>query len=98
MNTNKQLITIVCESILEQPLTGELENLGVTGYTLWAAKGKGKRGQRGNWSDNANLQLQVVCSKNVAIKIMQHLKDLYFKDYAIIIYQSEVSVLRSHKF
>lgn len=96
---NKQLITIVCESILEKKVSKDLDGLGVAGYTIWDARGKGETGSRsGDWSENSNIQIQIVCSESAADEISQTLSEKYFEHYAMILYRSPVTVLRSDKF
>lgn len=40
------LFTVITEATLEQPLLRELDRLGVRGYTISDARGKGNRGVR----------------------------------------------------
>jgi nitrogen regulatory protein PII len=95
----RKLLTIVTESALEERLRGELRKLGATGFTVLDARGKGSRGVRdAGWSLSSNIQVEVVCDAQVAERIGDFLREHYYADYAMIIYLSDVTVLRPDKF
>jgi nitrogen regulatory protein PII len=99
MSFEKTLITIITEAVLETNITKKIEALGAHGYTVLDVRGKGQRGSRsGEWQVSSNIQIEVICTDNVAQTIVQHLQDEYFSDYGMIVYQSQVNVLRSEKF
>jgi hypothetical protein len=95
----KTLLTIITESILEPLLIKDLERLGAKGYTLVTAKGQGSRGMRSaDWDQNQNIYIEVICDEGVASAIAEYLQREYYSNYAMIIYTSEVQVLRPEKF
>jgi nitrogen regulatory protein PII len=95
----RKLITIVTEAVLETEVCDSLEGLGATGYTVTNARGKGSRGVRdAGWSSSGNVRIEVVCSDDVAQRIAKHMRDKYYSDYAMIIFESDVRVLRPDKF
>ena len=100
MQPNKKiLITIVTESSLESRLSKEFDKIGVLGYTIIDARGKGARGERNaDWDADSNIQVEVICSAAMADKIWELLKEKYFEDYAMITHSHEVLVLRPDKF
>jgi len=96
---SRRLITIVTEAILEVELCEALEKLGATGYTVTNARGSGNRGIRdAGWSSSSNVRVEVVCNEEVAQRIATHLRDNYYNDYAMILFESDVRVLRPDKF
>jgi nitrogen regulatory protein PII len=96
---SRRLITIVTEAILELELCETLEKLGSTGYTVTNARGSGHRGIRdAGWSSSSNVRVEVVCNDDVAQRIATHLRDNYYNDYAMILFESDVRVLRPEKF
>lgn len=96
---SRRLITIVTEAILEVELCEILEQLGATGYTVTNARGSGHRGIRdAGWSSSSNVRVEVVCNEEVAQRITAHLRDNYYDDYAMILFESDVRVLRPEKF
>ena len=95
----RKLVTIVTETVLEQDVCEALEDLGAAGYTITNARGKGSRGIRdAGWSTSSNIRVEVVCSDDVAERIARTLRQKYYDDYAMIIFQSDVRVLRPDKF
>ncbi len=95
----RKLVTIVTESVLEQEVCETLEGAGAAGYTITNARGKGSRGVRdAGWSTSSNIRVEVVCSDDVAEHIASELRQKYYNDYAMIIFESDVRVLRPDKF
>ena len=96
---SRKLVTIVTEAILEVELCEHLEKLGATGYTVTNARGSGHRGIRdAGWSSSSNVRIEVVCNEEVAQRIAASLRDNYYSDYAMILFESDVRVLRPEKF
>ncbi len=94
-----KLITIITESVLEHTLVDDLEHLGAHGYTITNARGKGHWGVRNaGWSTDSNIRIEVVCDSPVADAIAEHLAKTYYKNYAMMLYVSDVKVLRPEKF
>lgn len=95
----KKLLTIVTEAAIEASLTGELKRLGAGGYTIVDARGSGSRGVRdAGWASSGNIRIEVVCEPAVAARIADHLRENYYENFAMILYLSDVSVLRPEKF
>lgn len=96
---NSTIITIVTESSLETQLSREFETLGVHGYTITDARGKGTRGSRnGDWDADSNIRIEVICSESMAKAIADLLQQKYYENFAMIFYSHEVFVLRPEKF
>ncbi len=97
--SKKTLLTIVTEANLESLLLRDLERLGVKGYTLTDARGKGSRGVRNSdWDEAKNLRIEIVCARELAEKVLAHLMERYYAHYAMIAFLSEVEVMRAEKF
>jgi nitrogen regulatory protein PII len=95
----RKLLTIITEAALETVLVKDLERLGVHGYTIADARGGGSRGARNAaWSENSNIRIEVVCDEDTAKALAAHLQTRYFEDYAMIMFMSDVAVLRPAKF
>lgn len=94
-----KLVTIVTEAVLEPELIRELNQLGVSGYTITDARGRGHRGVRNTgWEHGSNIRLEIVCEDRLAEAIADCLKERYYENYAMILFISDVEVLRSEKF
>lgn len=100
VTTEKRVaLTIVTESVIENTLLADLDQLGVRGYTVWDARGRGSRGVRdANWDEAANIRIEVVCNRPLAETLLAHLRERYYANYAMIAYLQEVEVLRAEKF
>jgi nitrogen regulatory protein PII len=97
--TTRKLLTVVCEAALESLLAEAVMRLGAHGYTVTEARGRGSRGVRNAaWDEAANIRLEVVCEGPVAQRIAEHLRQHYYANYAMILYCSDVEVLRPEKF
>ena len=95
----RKLLTIVAEAALESTLIKKIEKLGAQGFTITDARGKGSRGVRdAGWDASANIRIEVVCDPQVSKKIASYLKERYYADYAMIMFESDVNVMREDKF
>jgi hypothetical protein len=96
---NSMLVTIVTESSLESQLSRELEGLGVQGYTITDARGKGESGSRNaGWDADSNIRIEVICSESMSETIAQLLQEKYYPNFAMVMYCHGVFVLRPEKF
>ncbi len=50
------------------------------------------------WEHSGTIRVEVVCDAATADAIAAHLKDRYYDDYAMILFISDVDVLRPGKF
>lgn len=95
----KKLITIITESILESMLVKDLKSLGAKGYTIVEARGSGAHGTRSaDWGQNQNIQIEVICGEETAKAILDHCQKNYYSNYAMVIFTTDINVLRSEKF
>ncbi|MBO9540520.1 transcriptional regulator [bacterium] len=100
MNPNRRkLLTIITEAVLEESLIREIVRLGAHGYTVTDARGKGDRGVRSaSWEASSNIRIEVVCTAEMAEAIGALLKKNYYENYAMIVFVTEVDVMRPEKF
>ena len=85
------LVTVVAESTLERSLIGDLDRLGISGYTISDARGRGGHGLRGSgWEHASNIRLEVLCAPELAGQLVEHLRHRYEKDYAMTIWSQTV--------
>ena len=69
------------------------------GYTISDARGEGSRGVRSaGWEASSNIRVEVVCDDSIATKVSAHLRKYYYDHYAMILFVSDVGVLRPEKF
>lgn len=99
MSTMRKLLTLICESDLERKLSDEVMALGAHGYTVTEARGRGAHGERdAAWAPSGNIRMEVICESGVAQTIAAHVKKTYFAHYSMVVYLSDVEVLRDDKF
>jgi Pyruvate/2-oxoacid:ferredoxin oxidoreductase gamma subunit len=100
MQTEKRtLLTVFTESSIEQVLVRDMNRLGVKGYTISDARGKGSRGVRdASWDESRNIRIEVICAREQAEALLTHLQERYYSNYAMVAYFSDVEVLRPGKF
>ncbi|VXB07257.1 conserved hypothetical protein [Pseudomonas sp. 8AS] len=95
----RTLLTVIGEAALEKKLLADLETLGAPGWTISDARGRGGRGVRSaGWDTEGNIRLEVICARELAECIAEHLQQRYYANYAMVCYLSDVQVLRPEKF
>lgn len=95
----RKLVTIIAEAPIEASLVDDIKELGNHGYTIWEARGEGSRGVRdADWDQNRNIVIQIICDKSKADALTEHIHKKYYSNYAVVLYQSDVDVLRPEKF
>lgn len=95
----RKLLTIVTEALLESSITEALDDHGASGYTIVDARGRGSRGVRdAGWTSSSNIRVEVLCDAALAERIAEDFQERFYADYAMILYISDVAVLRSDKF
>jgi hypothetical protein len=99
MSANRKLLTIICETDLERKLSDDVMALGAHGYTVIEARGRGTHGERdASWGPSGNIRMEVICEEAVARAIAAHLEKTYFANFSMVLYMSDVEVLRDRKF
>jgi len=96
--THLSLVTIVVEALLEPRITRDLRTLGVRGFTVTEARGDGARGFRTGDVEGANVRIETIVHPDLAVQILAHVEEQYFAHYALIVWVSEVGVLRGEKY
>ena len=95
----RKLLTIVTEAALEGTLIRDIERLGAHGHTITDARGRGGRGVRNAaWEVSGNIRIEVVCDAETAGAIAAYLQKHYYDNYAMILFKSDVEILRPEKF
>ena len=95
----RTLLTVITEGVIEQTLLRDLERLGVRGYTVSDARGRGSRGVRdAAWGEAANIRIEVICPRAQAESVLGHLQARYYSDYAMVAFLQDVEILRPEKF
>ena len=99
LTEKRTLLTVITEAAIEKTLLRDLEQLGVRGYTVSDARGRGSRGVRdAAWGEAANIRIEVICPRAQAEVVLGHIQARYYADYAMVAFLQEVEILRPEKF
>lgn len=91
-------VTIIAERVLRDDLIDLVKAKGAKGWTLTMVEGEGSRGIRASEWEGRNIQLDTLVSSEVAETIMDEVGSRYFKDWSVIVFASDVEVLRKDKY
>lgn len=99
MTEKRTLLTVITEAAIEESLLRDLERLGVRGYTVSDARGRGGRGVRdATWGEVSNIRLEVICQRALAESALNHIQIHYYANYAMVAFLQDVEILRPRKF
>lgn len=92
------LVTIIALDSLESRILEDFGILEIRGFTVSAAEGQGlSRERRSDW-EGKNIRIETLVSSTKAEKLVECIKNKYFEKYGVILFASEVRVLRPEKF
>jgi nitrogen regulatory protein P-II 2 len=94
----RQLVTIIAESVLQHRLLDDLRRLGAKGWSIDHAEGRGSRGLHATDWDGPNVRIESVVNEAVAEAILSHLVEQYFEHYAVVAFTTTVRVARPEKY
>ena len=94
-----KLLTVTSEILAQKAILDILHKHGISGYTTYEVNGNGSKGIRGQGLKNEkNIKIEIVSSEEKLKDIAEELTRSLFSDFAIILYFSDVQVIRSEKF
>jgi len=91
-------VTIIAERVLRDDLLALLKKHGARGWTLTMVEGEGSRGIRASEWEGRNVQIDTLVSPEIAGPIMDEIGELYFDDWSVIVYSTDVEVMRREKY
>jgi len=100
MNTHPmKLVTLVCEAYALQAVKKLLPEVGAHGCTHFPVEGDGAGGARtGEMKEFANVQIEVVLTADAASALLARIQKELIPRYGMIVFESDVRVLRAEKF
>jgi len=93
-----QLVTVVCEPVLASKIVELTKSMGASGFTMIEVKGEGSGEKSSGEIPEEKIKIEIVTNNHLAAKIKDAISETYFSDYSIIVYSTEISVIRSEKF
>ncbi len=94
-----KLLTITCEILAQKNIIGILNKHDVTGYTTYEVEGNGARGIRGQGLKNEkNVKVEIIMREEKIQTVVEEISRTMFANFAIVLYVSDVGVVRTEKF
>ena len=94
-----KLLTITCEILAQKNVIEILKNHEITGYTSYEVDGNGEKGLRGQGIQaEKNVKVEVIMREEKLSAVIEDISRTLFPDFTIILYVSDVGVVRSEKF
>jgi nitrogen regulatory protein P-II 2 len=96
--TERILVTIVAEAVLEHRLVDDVKTCGARGYSLGHVRGEGVTGNTSLDLNGPSIRLETVVTETVSEAILDMLANRYFGRYAVIAWLSPIRVARPDRF
>ena len=94
-----KLLTITCEILAQKNVIEILKNQEITGYTSYEVDGNGEKGLRGQGIQaEKNVKVEVIMREEKLSAVIEDISRTLFPDFTIILYVSDVGVVRTEKF
>jgi len=96
---NVKLLTVTCEILAQKNIIDILKKHEITGYTTFEVDGNGARGLRGQGlKHEKNVKVEVIMKEEKLSDVIEEISRTMFANFAIVLYVSDVGVLRPEKF
>lgn len=96
---NVKLLTITCEILAQKNIIEILKNHDITGYTTYEVEGNGARGLRGQGlQTEKNVKVEVIMREEKLSDVIEEISRTLFADFALVLYVSDVGIVRPEKF
>ena len=94
-----KLLTITCEILAQKNVIEILKNHEITGYTSYEVDGNGEKGLRGQGiQSEKNVKVEVIMREEKLSAVIEDISRTLFPDFTIILYVSDVGIVRTEKF
>ncbi|QUC64007.1 hypothetical protein NsoK4_05980 [Nitrosopumilus sp. K4] len=96
---NVKLLTVTCEILAQKNVIDILAKHDITGYTTYEVDGNGAKGIRGQgFKNEKNVKVEVIMQEDKLQDVVEEIARTLFTNFAIVLYVSDVGVLRTEKF
>jgi hypothetical protein len=73
--------------------------IGAHGYTVSDVRGQGSHGARSAlWGADRSIRMEILCDQATSRAILTHVEERYFRNFAMVVFEADVGVLRPDKF
>ncbi len=96
---NIKLLTVTCEILAQKNVIEILKRHKITGYTTYEVEGNGARGMRGRgFKNEKNAKIEVMMRENILSDVIEEISRTLFADFALVLYVSDIGIVRTEKF
>ena len=94
-----KLLTVTCEILAQKNIIEILNKYEITGYTTYEVDGNGACGIRGQGLKNEkNIKVEIIMREEKLQIVVEEISRTLFANFAIVLYVSDVGVVRTEKF
>ncbi len=94
-----KLLTITCEILAQKNIIEILKKHDIFGYTTYEVEGNGARGLRGQGlQTEKNVKVEVIMREEKLTDVIEEISRTLFANFAIVLYVSNIGVVRTEKF
>ncbi len=96
---NVKLLTVTCEILAQKNIIEILKKHEISGYTTYEVDGIGEHGLRGQgFKNEKNVKVEVIIREEKLSDVIEEISRTMFANFAIVLYVSDVGVVRTEKF
>jgi nitrogen regulatory protein P-II 2 len=96
--TPMTLVTIIAERILRDRVLEGIRKAGSRGFTITDVKGEGTSRIHAHEWEGPSVKVETLVPAEVAERIVDMVARRYFEHHAVIVYTSNVQVVRARRF
>ena len=94
-----KLLTITCEILAQKNIIEILNKHEITAYTAYEVDGNGARGIRGQGlKHEKNVKVEIIMREEKLQYVVEEISRTLFANFAIVLYVSDIGVVRTEKF
>ena len=96
---NVKLLVVICETLARKNIIEILNKHKITGYTTFEAQGSGVSGPRDfGLKNEKNIKIEVIMREEKLSDVVEEISRTMFADFSLVLYVSDVGILRPEKF
>lgn len=96
--TERQLLTVIAEAVLERRLIDDVKAAGALGYSVGHVRGEGATGRVLLDVAGPSVRLETVTTEEVVERVLEVLRRDYFPSFAVVAWVTPVRVARPERF
>ncbi|MCZ8238352.1 MAG: hypothetical protein O9346_03640 [Leptospiraceae bacterium] len=93
-----KLVTIIALDSLEAKIVQDMDKLEIRGYTISPAHGKGLHSKKISDWEGTNIRIESLVSEEKGKKLVEMIRDKYLNKYGVVLFVSDVEVLRPERY